>query len=722
VPNYSQKAVNNFVKGLITEAGELSFPENASIDELNCNLFRDGSRRRRKAINFEENNVNSTFVVGRETRVHFGEWLNVGNNAAKNYLVVQVANQLFFYDKEVAPFSLGQLPNFVNLGPYAVGSSGGALNFNCDFTSVLGRLVVVSGGTEPVYIEEEDDGTFTVTPITCRIRDFEWLGDRAEYGEEEPVAAVTNERKYDTKNAGWVTTGSNSPVESYIDRYGAYPALTHPWFSGKGSDGLFREDDWKRIYSGTSVSGNGHYVLDLFNKNRSFVSGVPSLSNEVETSRFTTVTSFSSRVFFTGLRSSKNSGKIFFSQIIQEINDIGEFLQKNDPTSEEISDLLDTDGGVIVIPEASTIKKIYAFRNSVFVFADNGVWQIKGVDDVFKPTAYSVGRISEVGILTPGSFTAAEGVPFWWSRHGIHTLQFDEFGNASEQNLSIGTIQTFWDELGTNAKQTVQATYDKVNKKIFWLYKNRDEEISNKYNRVLVLDVTLQAFYPWKFEDNLDDLINRDYILGFQFYPGYGSTGNTFEILSNTDDVESNSVPVVSTQMVPLEDNNVSIVFFVRDVSASRMTMGILGGTDFLDWGVVNYESYAETGYEFGGDLVLKKTAPYLVFYLRETEQGFTGDDTNGYEVVNNSSLLVSTYWDFKKTPSSTPQEVYKRKLPFVVDPSNLSQYPSQESMVITRIKCRGRGRSMKFRMESQQGKDFIYLGHGVIIDTASRF
>ena len=38
--------VNTFVKGLITEASPLTFPDNASLDELNFILNKDGSRRR----------------------------------------------------------------------------------------------------------------------------------------------------------------------------------------------------------------------------------------------------------------------------------------------------------------------------------------------------------------------------------------------------------------------------------------------------------------------------------------------------------------------------------------------------------------------------------------------------------------------------------------------------------------------------------------------------
>jgi uncharacterized membrane protein len=37
----SQRVVNTFIKGLVTEAGELTFPEDASIDESNCLLERD---------------------------------------------------------------------------------------------------------------------------------------------------------------------------------------------------------------------------------------------------------------------------------------------------------------------------------------------------------------------------------------------------------------------------------------------------------------------------------------------------------------------------------------------------------------------------------------------------------------------------------------------------------------------------------------------------------
>jgi hypothetical protein len=44
---------NTFIKGLITEANPLTFPENASIDEDNFVLNRDGSRQRRNGMDYE---------------------------------------------------------------------------------------------------------------------------------------------------------------------------------------------------------------------------------------------------------------------------------------------------------------------------------------------------------------------------------------------------------------------------------------------------------------------------------------------------------------------------------------------------------------------------------------------------------------------------------------------------------------------------------------------
>ena len=713
----TQKVVNTFVKGLITEAGELTFPENASVDELNCDLRRDGSRRRRLAAKVEDSRVLSSFTVSTSTRFHTGKWENVGGQSGLEFLVVQVGSTLRFYNKAELPYSSHEIAETVDLSTYEVAGGVGAANANCQFASINGALVVSSPAINTIYIQRDNTtGTLTTTQITFRIRDFEWLGDKSTYTTEVATASASTERKYDTANAGW----SGTKGAAALATYGAYPPLTLPWYSGKDSSGNFSKTEWQNIFSGTSLIGNGTYILDFFNKDRSAASGIAGITTDIENSRFKSVESFAGRIFYAGLESAKNSGVLLFSRQIETLSELGECFQVNDPTSEDISDLLDTDGGVVRIPDAVNIQYLYAFGATLFIFAENGVWSINGVDNVFRATEYSLRRVSYTGILTAESFAEAEGVPFWWSKTGIHTLQFDEVsGNPTEQNISLPTIQTFWDDIGSNSRSLVQATYDRLNKKIYWAYPNATETNANKLNNFLILDIPLGAFYPWKVSDETS---STDYIMGLAVYSGYGSDELVLDVvLSTGDDVVQGADDVVSTQFSDFATGDPSIVLLIRDGATGKLTMGTFSGDNFLDWGTTNYSSFAEAGYDFMGDLMLQKTAPYIIVYSRVTEEGWTNTGS-GYEPIRPSSIFVSAYWDFSTTPSSAAQQAYRYKTTPIVDPGDLTDFGYPDTVITTRLKVRGRGRSMRMRFESEQGKDFVLLGYGVLGGRNNRF
>jgi hypothetical protein len=720
MPKYDQKVLNTFVKGLITEAGEMTFPDSASVDELNCDLFRDATRRRRKGINREANFQASTFNITNTLTMTTGSWINVGDVGNKEYLVVQAGSVLYFFNKGLLPYSGQEVATSIDLITYQVAGTIGVDQAKCQFASIGGSLLVVSEAMEPVYLTELA-GVITATQITPRIRDFEWLGEKNSYNTSIATGSATSARKYDTANSGWVGTKGAAALATYIAARSAYPPLSLPWYSGKDSNGNFSVTEWEEIYTGSSLLGNGHFILDLFSKDRTTASGVAGITTELENSRFTTVAAFSGRVFYAGLSSQKNSGRLFFSRIIENANEYGDCSQQNDPTSETISDILETDGGVINIPGLTAVRKLYAFKNSLFIFSESGVWEISGADDIFSPTSYTVSRISSIGMQSPTSFVSAEGTPFWWSRYGIHTLSFNEFGKATEQNISITTIQSFWDTLDTTAKDAVEGVYDPINKKIYWSYPDNNEAVRNKKNNIIVLDIQLQAFYPWRF---VDEASNTDYMCGLTFYSGFGSDTATLDVITSAGDdvVTSAGDDVQSTQDSSLTNENTAIVFLIKDYTSGKMTMGFVSDTTFLDWGTTNYSSYAETGYDFLGDAVIKKTAPYLVSYLRETETGWTGNETIGYTPIGDSSIKVSSYWDFKKTPSSAPQQAYRRQLPLVVDTDDLTAFNSPHTVLSSRLKMRGRGRSMRVRYESEQGKDFVLIGHAIITAASDRF
>jgi hypothetical protein len=711
--SYSQKTVNNFVKGLITEAGELTFPEGASVDELNCDLRKDGSRRRRLGVAYEESAVLSSFTVGDNDVVNTGDWTNAGGLANKEFLIIQVGGTLHFYNKASLPYSSAQESFTVNLSSYEFSGSIGAGNAKCSFTSLKGFLLVSSEAIDTFYVSyNSNTNTITHTGYAINVRDFSWQGDTSTYtsdlGSNGATPAV---RQYDAKNSGWGVGGGPNEL---------FRPLTHPWFAGKDADGNYSYTEWAQIYAGSSILSNGHFVLNFFAKDRSGVSGIAGIPVEYESSRFKSVVAFSGRIFYGGLNSAANSGTILFSKLIENQNDFGTCYQVNDPTAEYLSDLLDTDGGSVRIADAVGIKVLYAFKTSLFVFAENGVWQITGVDGVFTASTYSINRVSTVGIASPSSFLAVEGVPVWWSRFGIHTLNFDQVsGSAQEQSISQPTIQTFWDRLSTNVKENVVAQYDGIAKKAYWFYPDADETITSKLNNALILDIPLQAFYPWRIEDQAT---NTNCVVGSAFYSGYGSEDLTLDVVISTGDdvVLSTGDDVVSIIPRPYTSGDATIILLARDGATNKLTMAGFNSTDFVDWGDTEYTSFAEAGYDFMGDLVTKKNAPYLAVYTRLTEEGF--ELTGGsYTSIRPSSLLVSTAWDFKNF-FAAPQQAYRLKYPVIVNVNDLSEFPYPEDVIVTKLKIRGHGRSVRLRYESEVGKDFILLGWGMVQAGNKRF
>ena len=707
----NQKTVNNFVKGLITEAAELTFPESASVNESNCDLRRDGSRRRREAVAVESNAVLSSFTISNSEIVGTGTWINVGGNAALEFLVLQKGNTIFFYNKAELPYSDQVISGSISLATYEFAGSIGSNNVKCQYASINGTLIISSGAIDTI-VASYDGTNVSVSSIAFKTRDFEWQGDTDTYPEEAASDAI---RLYDTTNAGWTGDKGDAALTAYkAASSNQLPPLTHPWYAGKDSDNAFDAAEWKLIFAGTTLTGNGHFILDFFSKVRT------GITTETESSRFKSVASFSGRVFYAGLTSAKNAGTILFSRLVEDNSDLGKCHQQNDPTSEYLSDLLATDGGFINIPDAVNIQLLYSFRASLFVFAENGVWQVTGVDGIFSATAYGINRVSNIGILNPQTFIEADGLPFWWSRFGIHTLAVDEVsGQGSEQNITLPTIQTFWDKISTGAKSKITSVYDNINKKVYWAYPDNDETVEAKLNNILILDLTLQAFYPWKISDQAS---STSCVVGCAFYSGFGAAELELDVITAAgDDVVQGTDDIISTQVSDFNTGDPALVLLVRDGATNKLTMATFAGDTFLDWGEANYSSFAESGYDFGGDLIIKKNAPYIAVYSRLTETGFTGSEDAGYESIRPSSLLVSSAWDFNEN-FNTAQQAYRLKFPVLVDSGNITNFNYPEDVITTRLKVRGHGRSVRLRYESEQGKDFILLGWGLIFGRNQRF
>lgn len=712
-----QKIVNKFNKGLLTEFSELGFPEDASIDELNCDLLKAGNRTRRLGVEFETGYEFTAETYSKTgTAQIVGMWKNVGENPTLEYIVVQVGAELIFYENAditsgaAVPVSNSDSSVYkINLGNFAVAGSGVTLqNTIVETTYIKGVLIVVGEGIEAFYVQRNSStGAFTETVISFKERDFEWLTSPIDDLFTISSASPANTRIYDTYNAGWTNVqGGTTPLATYQASYpNQYPPLVLPWYAGKNSSGAFTVAEWQATGAGTSLQANGHYILGVFNKDRSTASGLSGLPTSSTTKRFTTVASYASRVFYAGYGS-----KVYFTRTLTDRLEFGLLYSLNDPTAEDFNDLLDTDGGYIDIPDAVNVKKLHVFGASILVFADNGVWRISGVDNVFRATEYSVYRISDTGIAAKTSFISTDNaVPFWWSYAGIQTLQVTDEGGMVEVNVSRPTIQTFWDNIFNGAKENVKSAYDKLNSRIVWMYPTSNSPVKNKVNDLLFLDVELGAFFPWTVADTASD---TPFIIDAFFVEGVFPDTLTFDVVAGVDTVIDVSLNNVVADITFDRQFSTNLKYLVMN-HLGQLTFATFSSESFLDWGSANYSSYAESAYDFFGDLARRKTAPYITVMCRSTETALESLG-NGYVFDRPSSLLVSNYWDFKRIPSVSQQQAYRIKRPVVVDSDDLS-YDSEYTVNTSRIKLRGKGRVLRLRFESEEGKDFNLLGWEVL-------
>jgi len=207
----TSRLVNRNVLGLVTEASALSFPENASQDELNMEIMRDGSRRRRRGVDVEptstdfapdENDLNIEEEDIWRSEVVSYKWESVNGTPNLAFIVVQVGPTLAFFNAGTAPITAGFNEDYnVELDQWEVNAAD--IQFErCQFTAGNGKLFVSHPKLDPIKIEyDSDTDTMEVSRISLRIRDLEGLDDELEVNERP--STLSEEHKYNLRNQGW---------------------------------------------------------------------------------------------------------------------------------------------------------------------------------------------------------------------------------------------------------------------------------------------------------------------------------------------------------------------------------------------------------------------------------------------------------------------------------------------------------------------------------------
>lgn len=206
------KLYRNFTKGLITEAGFLTYPEDASTDELNTVIQRKGNRNRRLGIDYEEDST-AVSITAYDPTVVTSEffWRAPANKSALNFVVVQVGHALFFFDTASTPLSEGEKPFLVDIRNFksVVATEEQVINTPVQMSSGKGFLFVASEHIDPFTVEyDPDTDTISAVRIFILMRDFDGVNDT--YPNDYEPSTLTKEHHYNLRNQGWVVPGTPS--------------------------------------------------------------------------------------------------------------------------------------------------------------------------------------------------------------------------------------------------------------------------------------------------------------------------------------------------------------------------------------------------------------------------------------------------------------------------------------------------------------------------------
>jgi len=721
---------NSFVKGLVTEATGLSFPENACTETFDCVFKKTGEVIRRLGFEYESSYTiyDTTATAARgENAVTTYLWTGAGGDGNSSFAVVQLGQYLHFYSIADS-LSANKHATTINLDNFDVSGSTSPYIYQVSFAQGAGRLFVVGQFLEPFYVEytPSTDTISSGTQITLEIRDFD--GDPADTLEvdQRPAASVTtdtavvNAHLYNLMNQGWAdavytdTPGQENPVKDWDSAESTLPSNSDRWWQLKNADEQMDMGELDKYPVTTTEAPKGHFIFNAFDLDRSLATGSDSsggaesfdtlwgrsgLTNKASTLtvdttgyRPSSVAFYANRVFYAGVNDAGYNDKIYFSQILQDISHAGHCYQEQDPTSQDFYDLLPTDGGVINIPEIANVVHMAANQNSLYIFATNGIWQITGSEGIgFKATDYAVAKISSARNVDNKSFVDLNGIPAWINAEGIWILQNDQtLGSSSITSISKDTVQSFFEEIPSESISYIKGEYNAKERIVYWFYKNSIGSTTSEqyeYDRCLCFNTETGAFYPWKLNTDSDiKVISAVVAIGF------GQEQSEVNVTSNSG-VDTVTLANLSTNVTVDALVSTSVAGTLKllvENADGDITWAESSDTDYLDWTTAlgtgkNYSSYFISGYKVRGEGLRNQQSNYIRVHSR---------------IEANSGLQIQGVWDYYTSDGarwSTPQQGYI---------TGTNQMYSER-----RLKIRGNGLALQLRFASEQGKPFNVIG-----------
>lgn len=450
---------------------------------------------------------------------------------------------------------------------------------------------------------------------------------------------------------------------------------------------------------------------------------------------FSNGTSAFGRLWLCG--TSKKPNHIFFSQmVIEEDEDrrYGFMFSKADPRSQYDAAPSDTDGGYIVINDAVRITSLIPYKNGVLAFAPNGVWFVGGVSGgSFRPTAYSVEKISDMGLVSPDAVTKYENIIFFFSQSGIYVIQPHEQDPNSLTTISVSDkIQSKYLAIPTICKELSLASYNSAEKRLYfwhndeifdWTTANNKHNTPTHFRRCLIYDVPLAAWYEYTLIN--DDVGTKLAVLSA--YPlNVGNISSLDDVVDELDvivtDEASNDVQVYSAISTTAAISTNLLILGKADPATGtfKQAFGLLDASSNTDFSLeaVDEESF-DSDIEFAhtqlNDIFIEKSIPYIQFLFKRVESGVV----DGNNIDTNEGGAKGRFIFDWATGSNAGPKYGELKDIYFPDRSTESYFNTTDpniQVVTYRHKLRGRGKSFRIQIVNDGDRPFSLYGYQLLV------
>lgn len=701
----------SFTGGINSEFSATNYPENAAVDLVNIDLGANGVVSRRRGL------------VGEPTASYFSAnpvadpysnfvntflWKNADNIAEQNFVVVQVEDQVYIYETSDTGITGTNFRTKITLPDWS--------NAVVHFSTADGRLLACHNSALPEVITyDTGTNTFSHIQLPITIRDF--AGIATAYADDyNPPGPRTSDEPhwYNLRNQGW----DDAKIDQYHTTNSVLPSNAEVWHISKSdTDNSFGATEATNLANfdfGSTRAARGRILLDIKYPDASrnaATTGTPVASPETTDNFPSVAAGFSSRAFFAQGASNTNRPRILFSQLLSstgaELNTIGNCYQRNDPTADTFNELLETDGGVIDIPEMGVVLGMEVVQNSLLVLADNGVWQVSGSGSALTAANIAVNKVTNIGVSNLTSIVNVGDSVFYWAESGIFQLTYDPQSYAfTSGSISANSVQTLFNNRFTQ-RHLAKGSFDIRSGKVVWYVPKALDSGTPSFDltdHYLILDVRSGAFYTYESAK----LFGNPYGLSIVAVDEEDIADLPFNGNSLVDAV--NRIPL-NIKVVTLDPLGViSDPTHLNSLTFSTFT-GNPGATDVIgnhdpDWKVL-------TGWNTLGDPARSKDVVYLTSFFNRTETTFTGTGDSDIDPLSESGCMGRIFWDWSDGNDNrvSPLQQLYRLGRYYVPASNSSEFTYGKDVITTKTKMRGAGKAMQFEFTNDGTKDCQLIG-----------